>query len=634
MLASWNRGWSTRLTFLAMPLLFTLILSSAFAAAQIQTGTLRGTASAVNPQGQPIPLGGVAIKLTANAPGLPPQTAYSNEKGEFELDNVPAGPYTLEASVQGFKPVTRKITITAGQTLTQSIQLQLQELKQNVEVRESAPIVSTQGTSPAAQTLQTKQLLTIPVVRQEFKQELPVTPGVLQVQSGKLFIKGVPESQSMLLLDSAQAVDPVTGTYSIDVPIDAIQSLDVYKAPFGAQYGGFVGGMTDIGLKPPPNQWHLSMHDLNPSVRGKEGHLVGFAKATPRIGFGGPLWKDKINFSESFMYEMRKPDIRGLAWPNDSQKIQGYNSISQFQFLLSPRHFASLTVNLFPRRFQWSDLNVLIPRPATADTGQKGYSIDGSDTYQFNSGDILHTIFKFTRMQTYAHGHGPEDMLLTPLGIGGNYFNTWSRNSHQEEGLALLNLATKQWAGNHEILFGSDVIHRDFTGNSQSHPVQILRTDGSSAERIDFSGPGNLSTSDTSVATFAQDHWIFNNRLAATLGLRYDGETNGAAINFAPRLGVVYALDQSARTVFQGGIGMFYDRTPLLAGDFSDNPMRIVTPLDLAGFPFGPSVTFHNECARASSGGPQFLPDCSDLGSTPRNLTWRLQLSRRFTNKL
>ena len=632
--ATWNRGWSTRLTSLATALLFTVILSPAFAAAQIATGTLRGTASAVNPQGQPIPLGGVAIKLTANAPGLPPQTAYSNEKGEFELDNVPAGPYTLDVSVQGFKPVTLKITITAGQTLTQSIQLQLQELKQNIEVRESAPIVSTQGTSPAAQTLQTKQLLTIPVVRQEFKQELPVTPGVLQVQSGKLFIKGVPESQSMLLLNSTQAVDPVTGTYSIDVPIDAIQSLDVYKAPFGAQYGGFVGGMTDIGLKPPPNQWHLSMHDLNPSVRGKEGHLVGFAKATPRIGFGGPLWKDKINFSESFMYEMRKPDVRGLAWPNDSQKIQGYNSISQFQFLLSQRHFASLTVNLFPRRFQWSDLNVLIPRPATADTGQKGYSIDGSDTYQFNSGDILHTIFKFTSMQTYAHGHGPEDMLLTPLGIGGNYFNTWSRNSYQEEGLALLNLATKQWAGNHEILFGSDVIHRDFTGNSQSHPVQILRTDGSSAERIDFSGPGNLSTNDTSVATFAQDHWIFNNRLAATLGLRYYGETNGAAINFAPRLGVVYALDQSARTVFQGGIGMFYDRTPLLAGDFSDNPMRIVTPLDLAGSPLAPPVIFHNECARMSSGNPQFLPDCSDLGSTPRNLTWRLQLSRRFTNKL
>lgn len=632
--ASREHKLSGRHTMWVAAFIFALVLTPVLATAQIETGALRGTTAAKNPQGPPIPVGGVAIKLTANAPGLPPQTAYSNEKGEFELDDIPAGPYTLDATMEGFKPVTRKVAITAGQTLTEDIQMQLQELKQKIEVRESAPIVSTQGTSPAAQTLQTKQLLTIPVVRQEFKQELPVTPGVLQVQTGKLFIKGVPESQSMLLLDSAQAVDPVTGTYAIDVPIDAIQSLDVYKAPFEAQYGGFVGGMTNIELKAPPNQWQLGMHDLNPSVRGKEGHLVGFAKVTPRINFGGPLWKDKINFAESFLYELRKPDVRGLAWPNDNQKIQGYNSISQFQFLLSQRHVASLTVNLFPRRYQWADLNVLIPRSATADIGQKGYAIDGSDTYQFESGNILHTIFKFTRLESYAHGHGPEDMLLTPTGISGNYFNTWGRNGHQEEGLAVFNLAAKQWAGSHEVSFGSDVIHRDFTGSSQSHPIQILRNDGSSAQRIDFTGPGNLNANDTSVAGFAQDHWIFSNRLAATLGLRYFGETDGNPVNFAPRLGMVYALDQSARTVLQGGIGIFYDRMPMLAADFANNPIRVVTPLDLASSPMGPSVAFINRCARVSSGVPQALPDCSDLGSTPRNLTWRAQLSRRFTRKL
>jgi len=625
---------SVRQAMLAAALIFVSICFSSLVAAQTESGALQGTTTALNPQGQSFPVGGVAIKLTANAPGLQPVVAYSDEKGKYEIQDLPAGPYTLDATLEGFKAVTRKITVTGGQALTENIRMQFQEIRQKVEVRETAPIVSTQGTNPATQTLQTKQLLTIPVVQQEFKQELPVTPGVLQIQSGKIFIKGVPESQSMLLLDSAQAVDPVTGTYSIDVPIDAIQNLDVYKAPFGAQYGGFVGGMTSIELKAPPNQWHMIMHDLNPSLRGKQGRLVGFARATPRIQFGGPLWKNKVNFAESFLYEMRKPDVRGLAWPNDSQKIQGYNSITHFQFLLSPQHFASLTVNLFPRRYQWADLNALIPRPATADTGQKGYSIDGTDTYQFKSGSILHTLFKFTRMQSYAHGHGPEDMLLTPTGIGGNYFNAWARNEHQEEGQMTFSLPTKEWAGNHEMLLGADVIHRDYTGDSQSHPIQILRTDGSAAERIDFTGPGNLSAKDTATSGFVQDHWILNNRLAATLGLRYFGETTGNPVNFAPRLGFVYALDPGAKTVLQGGIGMFYDRTPMLAADFADNPMRIVTPLDLAGSPLGPSVTYRNECAQIFSGSPQVLANCSNLGSTPRNMTWRGQLSHQFSKKL
>ncbi len=360
--ANREQGSSVRQAILAVALICVSICSPGFMAAQTETGTLQGTTTALNPQGQPFPVGGVAIKLTANAPGLQPVVAYSDEKGKYEIPDLPAGPYTLDATIEGFKPIILKVTITAGQTLKQDIRLQFQEIRQKVEVRETAPIISTEGTNPATQTLQAKQLLTIPVVQQEFKQELPVTPGVLQIQTGKIFIKGVPESQSMLLLDSAQAVDPVTGTYSIDVPIDAIQTLDVYKAPFGAQYGGFVGGMTSIDLKAPPNQWHMAMHDLNPSLRGKQGHLVGFARATPRIRFGGPLWKNKVNFAESFLYEMRKPDVRGLAWPNDSQKIQGYNSITQFQFLLSPQHYASLTVNLFPRRYQWADLNALIPR--------------------------------------------------------------------------------------------------------------------------------------------------------------------------------------------------------------------------------------------------------------------------------
>src|SRR3972149_6356100 len=42
-------------------------------------------------------------------------------------------------------------------------------------------------------------------------------------------------------------------------------------------------------------------------------------------------------------------------------------------------------------------------------------------------------VAKFTRMSSYAHGQGSEDMLLTPTARGGNFFNTWSRTSNQQE---------------------------------------------------------------------------------------------------------------------------------------------------------------------------------------------------------
>lgn len=625
---------SARCATLTVAFLSAFLCTSSFAVAQTATGSLHGMTTAINPEGQSFPVGGVAIKLTGNTPGLPSVSAYSDDGGNYEFTRLPAGSYTLVATIQGFKPTTRQVVISASQATVENIEMKFETLRQQIEVREKAPLLSTEGTAPPTVTLQTKQISILPVTQHELKQELPVTPGVVKLLSGKVYIKGVPENQSMLLLDSAEAVNPVTGAYSINVPVNAIQSLQVYKAPFGAQYGGFVGGLTSINLKPPPGQWHLTMHHLNPALRGKEGDLVGFSRATPRMRFGGPIWKHKVNFAESFLYDMRKVDVRGLAWPNDETYIEGYNSITNFQFMLSPRNYASLSVNLFPRHVMWANLNVLIPRPAAVDDGQRGFSVDGTDTYQFGSGGILHTLFKVLNMDTYAHGNGPKDMLLTPTGIRGNYFNAWTRESRMEEGQSIYRFPAKDWLGKQEFLVGTDIIHRGFTGVTQSHPVLILRNDGSAAERIDFSGPGNLNANNTSIVGFGQDHWIINNRLATTLGVRYDGETNGGAVNFAPRLGMVLALNQSASTVLSGGIGMFYDRTPLLAGDFIDNPTRTVTPLGLTGLPVGPSVAYQNTCARISSGIPQALPNCSDLDSTPYNLTWRVQLSHRFSRTL
>ena len=615
-------------------LLLVCLGGARFVSAQSPTGALQGTVTASSPRGRPSALQGVTLTLSGRTSGLPPQTTYSGAGGAYEFRDVPAGSYTLRVTSRGLKRVTRNIQIPSGRTVVRNIRMHLQVVRQSVKVEAKASVVSVQSAAPPIQTLHPQQLQTLPVARRELRQELPVTPGVVPGRSGKIFIKGVPEGQGMLLLDSAQAVEPVTGSYSINVPVNAIQSLDVYKAPFGAQYGGFTGGLANIGLKPPPARWGLTLGRMDPSFRGKEGHLAGLSRATPQVRFGGPLWKNKVNFAESFRYELDKPDVRGLAWPENEKKLQGYDSITQFQLFLSPRNYASFTLSLFPRREEWADLNALVPRPSTVDWGQKGFSLEGRDIHQFGSGATLETFFDFMKADTYSHGHGPQPMLLTPTGVAGNAFNSWGRTSRQEQAEAIFNFPARQWVVRNEIQIGAGVVHRGFTGFSRSHPVQILRNDGSPAEQIDFSGSGNLAAADTAVTFFGQDHWVFNPRLAVTAGLRLFHQTDGDAVDFAPRLGWVYAFDPSGRTVLRAGIGMFYDRTPLLAAGFDQNPTRIVTPFGPDGSPPGPSVAYLNACVRASGGSLKTLPGCSDLGSTPYNLTWRVELSRRLTDRL
>ena len=51
--------------------------------------------------------------------------------------------------------------------------------------------------------------------------------------------------------------------------------------------------------------------------------------------------------------------------------------------------------------------------------------------------------------------------------------------------------------------------------------------------------------------------------------------------------------DKKGHTIFRGGGGVFYDRLPLLAGDFTQNAAREVTLFDTSGVALGPATIFH-----------------------------------------
>ena len=221
-------------------------------------------------------------------------------------------------------------------------------------------------------------------------------------------------------------------------------------------------------------------------------------------------------------------------------------------------------------------------------------------------------------------------MLVTPNGWGGNFFNTWARDGFQQEASQTYQFPRKEWRGGHEFTVGGDLVHRSFSGTSVSRPVQVLRQDGTLAEQIDFQGKGLLSAKDTEVAAFVQDHWALQDRLAIDLGLRYSGQTTGDPTAFAPRIGAVYSPGRGGKTILRGGIGVFYDRLPLLASDFTNNPTRVVTYYDTQGNPLGPPLVFQNVYARTERRITQFVPPGHDLDSTPYNVTWNVEADREI----
>src|ERR1700730_11400210 len=279
-----NRGRKITLRFAAV--LFSCLLSGRVAFGfqqkarssdpQAAVASIAGKVTTIAGQGQVNNIAGVAVKLTGPTVSSASQSTFTDENGHYQFSQLPGGTYALEVSLDGFKPWVKTATLGPGQNAVEDMSLEINALAQ-----------------------------------QKFTDALPLTPGVIRTPEGKLNFNGQAENQGLLVVNSTESVDPVTGSFAIPVPVEVIQSMSVHSAPDTAEYGGFSGGLTQIETKPPLEAWGFNLHDFIPGVRGKGGHIEGIADFTPRLLFGGPLINGKLNFTEELTDELRNQPVRG-----------------------------------------------------------------------------------------------------------------------------------------------------------------------------------------------------------------------------------------------------------------------------------------------------------------------------------
>lgn len=619
----------TRIKYAALALWVCLGLAALSAIGAAGTGALKG--EVLNERKMPV--AGAVCRLSG--PSLPAQglQVVTGQNGKFDFPGLPWGNYSVACAALGYWPLLKtNLEIRPGRLIV-SLHVVLdreRSFRQRVEVHAHPGFIPAQQTGAPPSTFVSQQLMALPLAELKFKAALPLVPGVVRTPDGKLNIKGEPETKGLLLVDSADLVDPVTGSFSVEVPIDVIQSLQVYKSPYLPQFGGFSGGLTVIHTKPPADKWHWELDDPIPDFFFEGGHMVGVQDDEPRIYVTAPLLKNKLNMSESLVYFINRPFIEGLPWPKNLKRQESLTSFTDFQFVFSPHHLLSVNGRVFPKKDEFANIDALIPRPASENYGQNGYDVGATDRYLFASGGVLTSLFELMQFNTNGYGQGPADMLITPNGYGGNYFNRYQRWSNQEEAQETYDWPRREWHGRHQLEMGVDYLRRAYTGASNSHPVLVARANGSLLERIDFSGPGVLAQEDAGYGGFAQDHWLVNGHLSLDAGLRYTNESVGSHTAFAPRFGFSYSPGSGGRTVLHGGAGIFYDREPLLAADFPENPSRIISFFSPQGTLLAPPLRFPNMYGLSQRAGATLIPSLRRPDTAPYDETWSFELDQEL----
>ncbi|PYT05646.1 MAG: hypothetical protein DMF60_11255, partial [Acidobacteria bacterium] len=71
-------------------------------------------------------------------------------------------------------------------------------------------------------------------------------PGVVRSTEGEIKISGTGEHRSALVVNAADVTDPATGQFGVTVPVDSVQTIEVFKTPYLAQFGRFSAGVVSV----------------------------------------------------------------------------------------------------------------------------------------------------------------------------------------------------------------------------------------------------------------------------------------------------------------------------------------------------------------------------------------------------
>ena len=577
------------------------------------TGQVQGTAFIQDSNGQSYI---AAAKVTLNGPAI--MEVETDEGGKFEFRDVPPGTYIVEAAVPGLLG-SQDVTVDADKVAKISLELKPSAVKDSVTVTATANENETTSTSPSG-TVTANTLRNAPNRDDRAESILPTLPGVVRGPDGRINLKGARSTQSGALVNSANATDPATGNPGIAVPIDVVASVQVISNPYDPQYGKLTGAVSTLETKTSNFEgFHASIQNFMPRARMRDGTIFGIGSATPRVTFTGPLVHGRIAFTQSLEYRFVRTPVNSLPPFQRDTTLVSFNSYTQFDFNLTPKQTATISLSLYPQRLQYMGLNTFTPQPSTSDYHQRGYQLYGQHRYLTGTESVLTSQFSYKTFDVdlTPAGSGPYQLMVDTT--EGGFFNSQKRRASRFDWQEMYQFAPRHFLGTHVWHVGLEYAYSSYSGVQSYSPVEIQGADGTPIERITFAGEGRSYVSQHEVTWFAADQWTVSPRLLLDLGVRFDSDTVTSSVHAAPRVGFQLALTHSGRTMLRGGIGEFYDRVPLMIPAFQWLPERTVFILDPAG-QVTSSTAYTNKI----------------LGSlrNPRSTAWNLALSQKVSSGL
>jgi hypothetical protein len=535
-----------------------------------------------------IQLGGAQVAVR-DANGREVASVLSDGDGHFQIPDVPPGKYTVVVSLEGFVPANVAITVP-GQGNPLAIDLAIATLTATVEVVASAAIVSSADTLTPADGINSRDADRL-APGGGLQAALRLLASVIEVPGG-VSIKGGRPTQSNMQIGATTLTEPGMGLMRWTLPDDAVDSVAVLPNPYAVEYGRFSSGLVVIQTRRAGDQWRLRLNSLIPTFRTKRHEelytIKGVATFEPRLEASGPLVKDRLFLEQTAQYRYGSNDIPSRP-ENELQTSQWFSSFTRVDANLTPKHSLIAMGGFFPSVNSMASLGTFVPPESTIDLHERVNHAAVTERALWRDTLVGESTVQVRGYRSDVMPQGPAPMELLPDTRAGNFYNVQRRTPTTFQWIDTLSGSASGPTGLHLFKVGIDILHSSYEGASASRPVLIRRQDGTLVRFLSFSGPTTQSVRSTDVALFAQDRVQPTTRWYVEYGGRLDRDGVLQQWNVTPRIGTAVLLDESGTQVLRGGVGLFYERTPSVAGAFgqfeTDTEIRFaadgVTPTGL-----------------------------------------------------
>ncbi len=293
-----KRGWYRGLLVM---LLSVAGLMPPVAMAQQATANVNGVVK--DPSGAAI--ANAQIELTNVNTGVVRKTA-TNTDGIYDFPSVVPGTYSMQASATGFSSVSQPaVTLQVGQTATFDFQMKVGATSSTVTVNAAAPTLET-STSELGTVVSPKEMNDLPLNGRNFTQLLLITPGTVNLNTDQNSgggggwngasigqfsfpaVNGARNRSNMFILDGANDLNTLSGTYNYAPIVDAIQEFKSQGHNDLAEYGGAAGAAVSVVTKSGTNQYHGDA--LGVSAQRGDG-FARLLRGSPRAPAAEPVWR-------------------------------------------------------------------------------------------------------------------------------------------------------------------------------------------------------------------------------------------------------------------------------------------------------------------------------------------------------